>query len=84
MVDYYAVLEVPSDASQEVIKKSYRALVKKYHPDVTTFDKKYIEAVLGSFVSLWIPMSVVKEVGLPIKEFFIWGDDWEYTRRISI
>ncbi len=50
---------------------------------ITTFDKKYIEAVLGSFVSLWIPMSVVKEIGLPIKEFFIWGDDWEYTRRIS-
>ena len=21
--------------------------------------------------------------GLPIKEFFIWGDDWEYTSRIS-
>ena len=41
MVDYYAVLEVSSDASQEAIKKSYRALVKKYHPDVTTFDKKY-------------------------------------------
>lgn len=50
---------------------------------ITTFNKKYTEAVLGSFVSLWIPMSVVKEVGLPIKEFFIWGDDWEYTRRIS-
>ena len=23
------------------------------------------------------------ELGLPIKEFFIWTDDWEYTRRIS-
>lgn len=37
----------------------------------------------ASFVSILISMSVIKEVGLPIKEFFIWGDDVEYTRRIS-
>ena len=28
-------------------------------------------------------MEVVRKVGLPIKEFFIWGDDSEYTQRIS-
>ena len=26
---------------------------------------------------------MVREVGLPIGEFFIWADDLEYTRRIS-
>jgi len=26
---------------------------------------------------------VVEKYGLPIKEFFIWTDDWEFTRRIS-
>lgn len=36
----------------------------------------------ASFVSLLINSKVVKEVGLPIKEFFIWGDDLEYTTRI--
>ncbi|WP_348226313.1 hypothetical protein, partial [Salmonella enterica] len=25
----------------------------------------------------------VRQFGLPIAEFFIWSDDWEYTRRIS-
>ena len=39
--------------------------------------------VMASFVSLFIPSKIVKEMGLPIKEFFIWTDDWEYTRRIS-
>ena len=43
MLDYYAILEVKSDATQEEIKKAYISLVKKYHPDVTTFDKKYSE-----------------------------------------
>ena len=27
---------------------------------------------------------MIKEVGLPIKEFFIWGDDIEFTRRITV
>lgn len=37
----------------------------------------------ASFVSFFIPTKVVKKVGLPYKEFFIWSDDWEYSRRIS-
>ena len=36
-----------------------------------------------TFVSCFIPTEVVKDVGLPIKEFFIWSDDTEYTLRIS-
>ncbi len=39
--------------------------------------------VMASFVSLFLRAEVVREEGLPIREFFIWTDDWEYTRRIS-
>ncbi len=38
----------------------------------------------ATFVSLFVPAQTVKKVGYPIKEYFIWGDDIEYTRRISI
>ncbi len=34
MKNYYEVLNIPIDASLDKIKKMYRKLVKKYHPDV--------------------------------------------------
>lgn len=36
----------------------------------------------ASFVSFFVSVETVKKVGLPIKEFFIWFDDSEYSRRI--
>ena len=38
IVDYYARLGVPADASLAEIKSAYRNLVKRYHPDVYPFD----------------------------------------------
>lgn len=37
----------------------------------------------ATFVSLLIHRKAVSECGLPIKEYFIWGDDTEYTQRIA-
>ena len=44
MKNYYEILEVNKKASQEVIEKAYRVLVKKYHPDLYSGEKrKYAE-----------------------------------------
>jgi curved DNA-binding protein len=45
--DYYAVLGVPRDASQEDIKKAFRKLAREYHPDIardkTAAEQKFKE-----------------------------------------
>ena len=59
-----------------VPKKSIWRFVKQFEGEPQSI-------VIASFVSIFLPMKVVKEVGFPIKDFFLLADDYEYTRRIS-
>ena len=56
---------------------------KTMYRDIDGFDAAEVPAVMASFVSLFLRTEAVRQFGLPIAEFFIWSDDWEYTRRIS-
>ena len=38
--DLYEVLEISKGASDDEIKKAYRKLAKKYHPDLNPGDKE--------------------------------------------
>lgn len=59
-------------------------LTKKGYP--FWYDKieyQMVKVRTATFVSVLIPIKCIIESGLPYKEFFIWGDDTEYTRRIT-
>lgn len=46
-------------------------------------NSKMVKVRCATFVSVLISVERIRECGLPIKEFFIWGDDTEYTYRLS-
>ena len=44
MKNFYDILRVSEDATQEQIKDAYIELISKYHPDVYSGDKDYAES----------------------------------------
>lgn len=53
------------------------------YKDLTEPVQNLAPVQMASFVSLFLRADVIKMMGLPLRQFFIWTDDWEYTRRIS-
>lgn len=54
------------------------------YPDTLEFlDKQMVKVASATFVSVFLSTNIIREVGLPLREYFIWGDDTEYTYRIS-
>ena len=52
------------------------------HPELLRYS--IIEILQATFVSFFLNRKTVQTVGLPVKDFFIWGDDVEYSRRITV
>lgn len=65
------------DGSQAIMN------VPRFYSDHGSDRKDIRKIVSSSFVSMLVSNDSIKNVGLPIKDFFIWGDDVEFSRRIS-
>ena len=59
-------------------------LKKSFYEYIHLLKNGIVQAEQATFVSLFIRRNIIEKYGLVIKEFFIWGDDIEFTRRISV
>ena len=82
MTDYYQILGIEKNTPEEDIKKAYRTLVKKYHPDVAV-DKKEAEEKFKQISEAYEVLSDPQKranydrSGEPLANF-----DWEnFTKR---
>ena len=57
---------------------------RDYEKDILRLADGLIRVEQATFVSMFLNVDAVLRVGLPIREFFIWGDDIEYSRRMCV
>ncbi|WGI18797.1 glycosyltransferase family 2 protein [Latilactobacillus sakei] len=56
-------------------------MAAKNWPELTT--EGLVGVTQGTFVSILVSRDTVDKFGIPTKELFIWGDDTEYTVRVT-
>lgn len=82
--DYGWLCSVPlwKDGNECVMNRP--KLLKAYYSHIHLMKYGIVRAEHATFVSLFLHGDTIRENGLPIKDFFIWGDDIEFTRRLSV
>lgn len=60
-----------------------RQTAENYQDWMQHIDRMMIKVEASTFVSVLVPTAIICQVGLPYREYFIWGDDSEYTMRIT-
>lgn len=73
-VDYYRVLGVPNDASDEDIKKAYRKLARRHHPDLNPDDAEASRKFQEINEANEILTDPEKR-----KKYDQYGKDWQYA-----
>ncbi len=73
-VDYYSTLGVAKNATAEEIKKAYRKLARKYHPDVNPNDKEAHK----KFQQINEAHEVLSDPGKR-KKYDQYGQDWKHA-----
>ena len=85
--DFYEILGVQKNASDDEIKKSYRKLAMKYHPDRNKDDKeserkfKEVSAAYEILKDLKKDLLMINMVMMPFVKAAWWSGLWRFWRR---
>lgn len=77
--DPFAVLELPRHATRDEVKKRYRELAKRFHPDQKTGDATKMEAVNDAY-NLLIKENAYEELHVPAPSPAAQADPDEFAR----
>ncbi|NAS19301.1 glycosyltransferase [Clostridium butyricum] len=90
LLDEYAVLNENENIgflASDVLWKDKKPCLMNIVTPLSVFnefiERGNVKIQKATFVSLLLTKQAVKKCGLPIKEFFIWADDAEFTYRVS-
>jgi len=76
--DYYDILGVPRSASDKDIRKAYRRLARKHHPDVNPGDK----SAEARFKEINAAYEVLSDTDKR-RKYDRYGDQWQYADQIE-
>src|SRR4030043_293591 len=76
--NYYDILGVKRDASEQEIKQAYRRLARKYHPDVNPGDKS-AEARFKAINEAYEVLSDKEKR----QKYDQYGDQWQYADQFA-
>lgn len=77
-IDYYKILEIDKNASADDIKKAYRKLARKYHPDLNPNDKD----AANKFKEINEANEVLSNVENR-KKYDKYGKDWKHADELD-
>ena len=67
-----------------ICRMNRQKLRRDMYDDLHLIQHALLPITQATFVSCLFTAEVIRQAGLPIGEFFIWGDDIEYTRRLAV
>jgi GT2 family glycosyltransferase len=70
-------------SATNVPKIDTRPAARGYENWPLLLHQKIVPVTRATFVSILLPRSIISEYGLPLSPMFIWGEDSEYTLRIT-
>lgn len=72
-----------SPMNTPIVNMDSRSALTGYEDYFDLSDYNMVKVKRATFVSVLFTTDVISKNGLPYKEYFIWGDDTEYTIRLS-
>lgn len=72
-----------SPMNTPIVNMDSRSPITGYEDYFDLSDYNMVKVKRATFVSVLFTTEMIRKIGLPYKEYFIWGDDTEYTTRLS-